>query len=132
VFALPSLELHADFGFEAQVNTLTWNGDGTRLAVAAEEGVVRVFDVAARREQVRLRFGGWCGCAVWVPQTQELLTASGDGALRFNCVDPARMAMLAQARVPRALTDDEWRQYLPDEPRLLQSPSSAPQPPRGG
>ena len=116
IWALPSLELHAEFAFEGQVNVMAWNADGTRLAVAAEEGMVRVFDVAARREQVRLRFAGWCGCVVWVPQTQELLTASGDGALRINCVDPGRMVALAERRVPRWLTDDEWRQYLPDEP----------------
>ena len=122
IWALPSLELHAEFAHDEQVAAMAWNADGTRLATAADKGVVRVFDVAARREQVRLRFADWCGCVVWVPQTQELLTASSDGALRLNCVDPARMVALAEARVPRRLTDEEWYQYLPDEPRAGAAP----------
>ena len=117
IWALPSLELHTEFAHDDQVAAMAWNADGTRLATAADNGIVRVFDVAARREQVRLRFANWCGCIVWVPQTQDLLTVSNDGALRLNCVDPERMVAQAEARVPRRLSDDEWRQYLPDEPR---------------
>lgn len=139
IWALPSLELHAELAHDEQVAAMAWNADGTRLATAADRGVVRVFDVAAQREQVRLRFADWCGCVEWVAQTQELLTASSDGALRLNCVDPIRMVALAEGRVPRRLTDDEWHQYLPDEPQRdhpMPSSGGARQPgpagPRGG
>jgi len=110
------MQLHAELPHEDQVATMAWSADGTRLATSGAEGAVRVFDVTARIEQVRLRPGGWCGSVVWVPATQELLTASHDGVLRLTNVDPATMVELAEARVPRRLATAEWRQYLPDEP----------------
>ena len=116
VMEVPSMQLHAELSHEDQVATMAWSADGTRLATAGAEGAVRVFDVTARIEQVRLRPGGWCGSVVWVPATQELLTASNDGTLRLTNVDPTKMVELAEARVPRRLTTAEWRQYLPDEP----------------
>ena len=69
------------------------------------------------RERVRLQFGDICGTACFVQKSQELLTASYDGALRLNVVDPKQLIDSALKRVPRRLTDAEWRRYLPDEPR---------------
>jgi WD40 repeat protein len=116
VWELPDMRLHAEFGHDAQVAAMAWNAQGTALASGCEGGMVRVIDVQQRRELVRLPFERFCGSVSFVPQTQELLTASYDGKLRITCVDPLKMVSLAEARVPRQLTNDEWRQYLPDEP----------------
>jgi WD40 repeat protein len=116
VWELPAMRPHAEFGHDEQVATLAWNADGTLLASGCDGGMVRVFDVARGRELVRLPFARWCGSVRFVPQSRELLTASSDGKLRITCVDPLRMVKLAEARVPRGLSDAEWRQYLPDEP----------------
>ncbi len=114
VWELPDMRPHAQFVHDHQVHAMTWDADGTLLATTDDGGFVRVFDVAPRRETVRLTFPPPCSVA-FVPQTQELFTASTSGAVRFNCVNPLRMVALAEARVPRDLTDAEWRQHLPDE-----------------
>jgi WD40 repeat protein len=117
IWELPEMRLHAEFGHDVQVTTIVWNAEGTLLATGSDGGMVRVIDVARRHELVRLPFGRWCGSVHFIPQTQELLTASLDGKLRITCVDPLKMVRMAEGRVPRDLTNAEWAQYLPDEKR---------------
>ncbi len=57
--------------------------DGTLLAVAARDGSAQVCD--ARTGKVLQRFGSLfeCNSVAWSPDGRQIVTASGDGAVRF-------------------------------------------------
>jgi WD40 repeat protein len=118
-------EVIALLAHEEHIHEMDWSADGTLLATASQDRRVRVFEVETRRERVRLQFGGICGTARFVPATQQLLSTSYDGWLRLNVVAPDELIERALARVPRRLSEAEWRQYLPDEPRDAGAPPSA-------
>lgn len=106
----------ARFGHDDHVHSIDWSADSTLLATASQDGRVRVFDIPNRRERLRLAYEDICITARFVPATQELLSTSYDGSLQLSIVDPQTLVARALARVPRRLTEAEWRRYLPDEP----------------
>jgi WD40 repeat protein len=110
-------EMIARLLHEEHVHDMDWSADSTLLATASQDHRVRVFEVDARRERMRLQYGGICVTARFVPATQQLLSTSYDGSLRLSIVAPGELIESALARVPRRLSDAEWRQYLPDERR---------------
>ncbi|MBK1688865.1 WD40 repeat domain-containing protein [Rubrivivax gelatinosus] len=97
MFDARSFQQHADFQHDEQVAAMAWNAEGTRLASGSADGFVRVFEVLAQREEVRLPIGGYCGTLAWIPRTQRLLVGSTRGAcgsrpwpLRTWCALPRR------------------------------------------
>jgi WD40 repeat protein len=115
-------EIAARLPHDKYVYRMDWSKDSSLLATAADDWYGRVFEVGSQRERVRLQYSDICGSVRFVPATQELLSTSYDGSLRLSIIDPDQLIAKALARVPRSLTDNEWRRYLPDEPRQADEP----------
>jgi WD40 repeat protein len=55
---------------------------GARLASAGEDGMVRVWDLAAGREALTLRHQGWVSAVAFSPAGGRLASAGSDGTVR--------------------------------------------------
>jgi dipeptidyl aminopeptidase/acylaminoacyl peptidase len=87
--------------------------DGSRVAVPHTDGTVRLFD--AETGAPRLVLPGF-GCPVsevaFSPDGTRLASTSPCGGLRIWALDINDLLEIARREVPRALTDEECRQYL--------------------
>lgn len=115
VWNLAKNEIIARLGHEKHIHRMDWSADSTLLATASQDHRVRVFDIGARSERIRLQYNDICVTARFVPDTQQLLNTSYDGSLRLSVVAPGELIESALKRVPRRLSSAEWQQYLPDE-----------------
>ena len=87
--------------------------DGSRVAVAHSDGTVRLFDARTGAQQLVLPS---LGCTVsrvaFSPDGSQLATTSPCGGVRIWALDIGDLLEIARREVPRALTDEECRQYL--------------------
>ena len=87
--------------------------DGSRVAVAHSDGTVRLFDAGTGAQQLILP---GLGCVVsrvaFSQDGSKLATTSKCGGLRIWALDIDDLLEIARREVPRALTDEECRQYL--------------------
>ena len=94
-------------------NHMAFTADGTRLAVAGNDGTTRVWD--PNTGDLQLTLGGHLGLVSSVsfsPDGTQLATASVDGRVRIWALDDDTLLEIARQRVTRTLTDDECRRYL--------------------
>jgi WD40 repeat protein len=103
------------------VSVATFSDDGLHLATGGHSGLVRVWEVASRRENARVEYGGRVqsilfsadGRHIVAEATQPGLVDGDSFVSLLGSEDPARVAC---SRVKRPLTPQEWRQYLGDVP----------------
>ena len=87
--------------------------DGSRVAVAHSDGTVRLFDAGTGAQQLVLPdFGCTVTRLAFSPDGSKLASTSPCGGLRIWALDIDDLLEIARREVPRALTDEECRQYL--------------------
>jgi WD40 repeat protein/DNA-binding SARP family transcriptional activator len=90
--------------------------DGSRIAVAHSDGTVRLFDAGTGAEQLILpSLGCTVSTVAFSPDGSKLATTSKCGGLRIWALDIGDLLEIAHREVPRALTDEECRQYLHED-----------------
>jgi WD40 repeat protein/DNA-binding SARP family transcriptional activator len=90
---------------------LAFSPDGSRLAEADPNGVVRVFDTETGDEVLELRGHDTVNEVAFSPDSSMLAT-QGDDMVRIWALDIVDLLEIARRNVTRTLTDEECRQYL--------------------
>ena len=90
---------------------MVFSPDGAWVATASRDGTARVFDPATGAERARLTHDDWVRAVVFSPDGAWVATASNDGTARVFAVRTEELRAAVVARIPRPLTDAEWRRY---------------------
>ncbi|MGH2679738.1 MAG: BTAD domain-containing putative transcriptional regulator [Actinomycetota bacterium] len=102
----PSGGVSGDFAFSS---------DGSRVAVPHTDGTVRLFDAHTGEQQLVLPgFGCAVSAVAFSSDGAKLASASPCDGVRIWALDIGDLLAIARREVPRALTDEECRQYLHD------------------
>jgi WD40 repeat protein len=100
-------------GQSGGVTDVAFSPDGSRIATSSDDGMVRLFDAHTGATQLVLRGSG---CAVYgvnfSPDGTKLASTSWCDGVRIWALDIDDLLEIARREVPRALTDEECRQYL--------------------
>jgi WD40 repeat protein len=95
------------------VEDLVFSPDGSRVATASVDGLVRLFDAETGARQLTLRGSG---CAVegvaFSPDGTKLASSSWCDGVRIWALDIDDLLEIARREAGRAITDAECRQYL--------------------
>ncbi len=92
---------------------VVFSPDDTQVATIGFDGAVKLWDVAAGVERMRLPGVGNNGREVaFSPDGVYLAVTAGDGLVRLYVLSIDDLLTLAQSRLTRSLTDAECRQYL--------------------
>jgi WD40 repeat protein len=95
------------------VKDLAFSPDGSRIAVASDDGLVRLFDADTGAPQLSLRGSG---CAVegvaFSPDGMKLASTSWCDGVRIWALDIDDLLEIARREARRTITDGECRQYL--------------------
>ena len=99
-------------GLSGGVNGLAFSPDGSRIAIASVDGLVRLFDA----ETGALRLACEVRCAVegvaFSPDGTRLASTSWCDGVRIWALDIDDLLEIARREAGRSLTDEECRQYL--------------------
>jgi WD40 repeat protein len=100
-------------GQSGGVTDVAFSPDGSRLATSSDDGTVLLFEADTGAQQFVLRGSG---CAVegvsFSPDGTKLASTSSCDGVRIWALDIDDLLEIARREVPRALTDEECRQYL--------------------
>jgi WD40 repeat protein len=91
-----------------------WNGDGSLILTASEDGTARVWDAATGEERARLTHDGWVNQATWNGDESLILTASWDGTARVwdAAMGEERFRLAHDDRVTQATWNGDERLIL--------------------
>ena len=97
----------------AVVNALAYGGDGSRVATAGVDGVVRLWDPETGEQDLELRGHGTSVQAVVLsPDGTRLASVGADGLVRVWALALDDLISMAEQRLTRSFTEEECRQFL--------------------
>ena len=101
---------------EGQVRAVTLSPDGRWVASVSFDGTVRVWEAATGEEVARM-VHEWTVLAVaFSPDGRWVASGSADHTVRVWLWRPEDLIAEACTRLPRNLTQEEWRRYMGDIP----------------
>ena len=103
------------FAHQDSVTAVAFSPDGQLLATASSDNSAGVWEVLGGRQIVSLGHDEGVNDVAFSPDERYLATVSGNAA-RVWLWRPEDLIAEAQRRLTRNLTEEEWRQYLGDEP----------------
>jgi WD40 repeat protein len=109
-------EIRSVLGYTAALG-LAFSPDGTQLATIHRDQRLRLWDARTLEETIVLdpqiaRASGPVDKLAFSPDGTRLAATGGDGAVRVYVLPIDQLVPLARARVDRAFTEQECRQYL--------------------
>jgi WD40 repeat protein len=99
-------------GHPGGVIDATFSPDGSSIATAGADGMVRVWDAKSGTQTLVLRHGDVVGAVAFSPDGSKLASVTGDGTARIWALDLDDLVEIAERELTRDLTDEECRQYL--------------------
>jgi WD40 repeat protein len=100
---------------QGAVRSVAFSPDGRLVATGSGDKTARVFESATGKEVARLEHQGAVESVAFSPDGRLLAVASGNDVF----ISPWRSQDIIDyvcTHLPFNLTNDEWKQYLPDEP----------------
>jgi WD40 repeat protein/DNA-binding SARP family transcriptional activator len=103
----------ATLASSAMFHGIAFSDDGSRVATAGADGVVRLWDPETGVELLALRGHETAvETVVFSPDGSRLASMGADGMVRVWALDLDDLIAIATDRLTRTLTDDECRRYL--------------------
>jgi WD40 repeat protein len=93
---------------------VSFSPDGTRITTASTDMTARIWDLTGRELLVLTGHSGDVNRAVFSPDGMRLATSSQDGTVRLYTLNIKELIELSKQRVPRELTAEERKEYLPE------------------
>jgi DNA-binding beta-propeller fold protein YncE len=99
-------------GSTTQHLELAFSADGSQLATAGADGVIRIWDPLTGEEQMTLRTPKAARYVAFDETGERLASLDGSGVARVWALDLDTLVEIAQRRLTRALTIEECERYL--------------------
>jgi WD40 repeat protein len=99
---------------DSAITQLELSPDGSMLASAAEDGFVRVWDLATRalKHEIPISTGvRGAGGVAFLSKERLAVRDNNSGKLRLFTIDPTELLDIARSRVTRGFTDTECTKY---------------------
>ena len=120
----------AELANQGPVRSAVFSSDGLFVGTGSDDGRARVFDARTGRQLAQFTYGGPVLDVRFSHDGSQLysLAKTSNDAVLVTTREWFRVQDLIRegcARVQRALTRDEWQQYLPDQPYRKTCPTVA-------
>ena len=100
-------------GHSGVVWDVEFSPDGTTIASAGSDGMIKLWDPATGTELLALAgHSGVVTGLAFSPDGTRLVTSSADETVRVYALDLDELTTLARSRLTRSLLPEECRQYL--------------------
>jgi WD40 repeat protein len=100
----------------AEIRAGAFTLDGARLLTASADGAARSWDLVTGREISRIQPDAGILSFAVSPDGKYLATGDDKGVVRIWFLRPGDLIAEACSRLTRNLTQDEWREFIGDEP----------------
>ena len=98
------------------LTSVAFSPDGSLLVTASEDHTARIWEVPTGHELIRVNHEKRVNMATFSPDGRLLATASEDGTACVLLWPPEDLIAEVQSSLTRNLTQEEWQQYIGDEP----------------
>lgn len=111
------ISIHVLSGHQNSVNQANWNADGTHVVTASDDKTAWIWDAANGQHVATLEgHTTFVNQAVWDNAGRRIVTASSDKTARIYYASHSELLIVACQRAVRNMTQDEWEQFMGEEP----------------